>query len=236
MKLLNYLPLEIAERRRLQVLTIISSVAVTLILIVIVLLYVQVEGISKEITEKQELLSLTTELESDIIVEELKLQGSIHTDRVNYTNVLELNRLLGVILTQTPQDVVINTIFTETELQRSLALTPKEAPEPTEELDSANQVEEVATEQKEQAEMEEPVEQSTELYQDIPVGDNVYDEPQSVMIRGTAFDLQSISSLATILKNETYVKSVELSPIENYNDGYFNHKLFELKIILVGGE
>jgi hypothetical protein len=63
----------------------------------------------------------------------------------------------------------------------------------------------------------------------------VYTNPQALIIRGTAFDLQSIAYLSYVLKAEDYVKDVKLSPIENYDDGNHQHKIFEIVVILGGG-
>lgn len=256
MKYLNYLPPEIQQSRWLKKLALISSVIVLVIVTIIALLFLQVDRVKKDIKEKQDRIALTTDLESDIAIEELKLLGNIQADTFVYNNPLAINRLLGVLLTRTPQDVVINTVFTETERQRRLSSQPQKIPTPSEEVIPSDPVEpKVPTEVLPEVPTEVPAEASTEPSTEPPTEpttqvaenqtiipqpgilnrENTYEEPQTIIIRGTAFDLQSISLLAGALKNEPYVQSVELSPIENYNDGYFNHKLFELTLILVGG-
>lgn len=251
MKQLNYLPSEVRIKRVKGLVLKIALAMISLTLLYSALVFLQVSGLRGDVKTIKVKVETVQSLESDILKEKLKLQENTSILYSLGSNPIPLNRLLGTLLNKTPKDIVINDLYTTDyvpkagardvvpEILESEEQVQKEPSTPTNTASQAKQNNNVnanslsnqTTTQQQQTAKESNTENSI-IEQNNRIG--VYSNPQSLILRGTSFDLQSISYLAYVLKNEDYVSDVQLSPIENYDDGNYSHKVFEMVIILGG--
>jgi hypothetical protein len=259
---LNYLPAEVKDRRLQKVLIKVAITALVIVVSTYSYSVMQVGGLKGDLEDKQGQVSVAKSLEDSIAAENIKLQASLAIVHSIGSNPLPLNQFLGTILLKTPDDIFINDIFTTSDGsgggrgatsdgrperpsrpergERNAPTTDGSVKDqiPTKEEPIIVDPEKPVTDAengKTPTDGATPTDGSTPTETVPQASGDAYGTPSTVTIRGSAFSLQSISYLAEVFKNEPYVQSVELSPIENYDDGNLNHKIFELVLVLGQG-
>lgn len=201
-------------------------------------LMLQVSGLEGKEVSMQADVQVVGSLEKSIQEEERKIQELTMKSHAYIANPIPLNQFLGVVLRSTPSDVVIEDIFTKESIYDvGSGRIPTDMGE-----DGSDPGAEGESEEGEDVEPKVDMEEGTEGQENTAgqeytgvSGTGNFNKPEVITIRGSAFSLQSISALATILRGELYIESVKVSPIENYDDGNFHHKIFEMDLMLDGG-
>lgn len=238
MKYLNYLPNEIKDRRLKA-----RLIKVAVLLIVITGLYTgyltaAVTGLRGDIEEQKKQVLLVNSVERSIQDEKDKLTKNTQLVNAIGVNPLPLNLFLGTLLAKTPKDIVIYDILTGDVSGPVVDVSTAEGEKEevtTEDEETEEKKKGDTEEHKKGTDGEDEVKASEPPTGAVYAGGETYGNIETVLLRGASFSLQSISLLVTSLENEPYIRGVKLSPIENYDDGYFNHRIFQLVIELEGG-
>lgn len=231
---LNYLPREVKDKRLVKLVKWVPVVTVVLLVAIYIYLSTQASNLQVKESELGNQVHVGEKLRKSIRDEDEKLaELTLLTRRAIVTNKIPLNVFMGMMLRNTPEDVYIFDIFTP-EGNSGRGVKDFEGEVPVEGEESVEK--EDAKETEESSEGKDKMAESILDRNGRGEGNvGTYREPEFITIRGSAFRLQSISHLANVLELEEYITSVKISPIENFDDGTFNYKVFELTLELGEG-
>lgn len=218
-KQMNLIPLEVKQKRKNEKY---KKIALASSLIPIAILgqsYLSINMMEKKVKELGENINAAKELEGQIAIEQKNIEKN-NTIIGNLTNGgLPLNRFLLFTGVNLPSDVRLYSVKS-----KSLIMEEEEAEKTVSEEKAPVEIDaEVSSE----GQVEGETDGEKEKLEDIKIEKTTND----ISIKGAALNVESVGTFMTKMqKDNPYIKSVDIVDIQNYYNGSFNYKLFELVV------
>lgn len=232
-KKMTLLPLEMRRKRELYKIKKYGSIIIAIPLLITVFNGGAYFLKSKELVALEEKAAKVQEITSQIDQQKIKSEEKENTIRNLELSGIPLNKFMLFMGTELPEDIRVYEITRNVESSGDEEVTPENENTTGEEVQSADANDQQNKEkEKDEKSASDSVgeavkgvaENVTEAVSGVQSGDDI-------VVKGAGLKVDSVAKFVEAIKmNNEYVSDVEISDIQNYNNGEFNYKMFEMKI------
>lgn len=225
MKQMNLIPNEVKQKRKINEYKKIGAYVSLLPIAVMAQSYLSLSFMKGDIQELNDNITAAKNLQQQIQEEE-KLIEKNRSIIINLTSGgLPLNQFLLFTGVNLPEDIRLYSITSETAYDQAAKEKEKE-----ENAAAEGTVQEISTTEPATDENGQPIEEGTEEKTEELI---IEEKKNNIIIKGAALNVDSIGTFMSNLENKNeYIANVDISDVQNFYNGAFNYKLFEIVVEL----